>query len=43
VAYDPEAMNNVKNILDDKIEYASSSLEAKRCRCTVNCNRMVCF
>ena len=28
VAYDPEAMNNVKNILDDKIEYASSNYEA---------------
>lgn len=28
VAYDPEAINNVKNILDDKIEYASSNYEA---------------
>jgi UDPglucose 6-dehydrogenase len=28
LAYDPEAMNNVKNILDDKIEYASSNYEA---------------
>ena len=28
VAYDPEAMNNVKNILNNKIEYASSNYEA---------------
>ena len=39
IAYDPEAMENVKREIGDKISYAENQYDAlEGCRCIGNCN-----
>jgi UDPglucose 6-dehydrogenase len=40
IAFDPEAMPNVKKMIGDKIRYAESQYDALGCRCPDHCNRM---
>jgi UDPglucose 6-dehydrogenase len=39
VSYDPEAMDNVRDLVGDKIQYSNNRFRCfKRCRCIINCN-----